>query len=160
KEFVVDERQLPILRAAGADAVLVLAVLHPRRALTGLVDRALEIGLEPLVEAHDEREIEAALATNARVIGINNRDLRTLEVDPDRASRLRELVPEGRVVIAESGVKDTQTIRGWRAIGFDAALVGETLVRATDPVAVARSFVGAGAPPDDPVDAARAPLVK
>ena len=160
KEFVVDARQLDLLRAAGADAVLLLAVLHPRRTLARLVDRSLELGLEPLVEAHDERELEAALATNARVIGINNRDLRTLEVDPERAARLRGLVPEDRIVVAESGVKDAATIRGWRALAFDAALVGETLVRSQDPVAAARAFVEAGAAPDDPVEAARAPLVK
>src|SRR4051812_15277513 len=160
KEFVVDARQLDLLRATGADAALLLAVLHPRRALARLVDRALELGLEPLVEAHDERELEAALATSARVVGINNRDLRTLEVDVEQAARLRELVPEDRLVIAESGVRDTATIRGWRALGFDAALVGETLVRAGDPMAAARAFVAAGAPPDDPVEASRAPLVK
>ncbi|MEA2576606.1 MAG: indole-3-glycerol phosphate synthase, partial [Chloroflexota bacterium] len=78
KEFVVDERQLPQLRAAGADLVLLLAVLHPRARLGRLVERALALGLEPLVEAHDERELAAALATDARLIGINNRDLRTL----------------------------------------------------------------------------------
>ena len=81
KEFVVEPIQLPHLRAAGADLVLLLAVLHPARRLARLVDRALEIGLEPLVEAHDERELERALATNARLIGLNNRNLRTLEVD-------------------------------------------------------------------------------
>jgi len=160
KEFVVDIRQLDLLRAAGADAVLLLAVLHPPRTLASLVDRALELGMEPLLEAHDARELEAALATSARVIGINNRDLRTLEVDPERAARLRERVPEDRLVIAESGVRDTAMIRSWRALGFDAALVGETLVRASDPVAAARSFVEAGAHPVDPVEAARAPLVK
>ena len=160
KEFVVDPRQLELLRAAGADAVLLLAVLHPRRVLARLVDHALELGLEPLVEAHDKGELEAALTTSARVIGINNRDLRTLNVDPERASRLRELVPEDRIVIAESGVRDASTIRGWRALGFDAALVGETLVRAGDPESAARAFVGAGAQPDDPVEAARAPFVK
>jgi tryptophan synthase beta subunit len=160
KEFVVDVRQLELLRAAGADAVLLLAVLHPQRTLAALVDRALEIGIEPLVEAHDARELDAALATSARVIGINNRDLRTLAVDPERASRLRERVPEDRLVIAESGVRDTATIRTWRALGFDAALVGETLVRASDPVAAVRSFVDAGAHPADPVEVARAPLVK
>ena len=160
KEFVVDVRQLDLLRAAGADAVLLLAVLHPRRALARLVDRGLELGLEPLVEAHDERELDAALATAVRVIGINNRDLRTLTVDPERADRLRELVPEDRIVIAESGVRDTATIRSWRALGFDAALVGETLVRSADPMAAARAFVDAGAAPRDPVEADRAPLVK
>ena len=90
--------QLPHLRAAGADLVLLLAVLHPAKRLARLVDRALEIGLEPLVEAHDERELERALATDARLIGINNRDLRTLEVDTDRAIRLRALVPDDRLV--------------------------------------------------------------
>ena len=160
KEFVVDPRQLDLLRAAGADAVLLLAVLHPRRALARMVDRALELGLEPLVEAHDEREIHAALSTRARVIGLNNRDLRTLEVDPERAARMRHLVPDDRLAVAESGVRDIETIRGWRALGFDAALVGETLVRATDPAAAARTFVAAGAVPSDPVEAAREPFVK
>jgi len=101
---VVEPIQLPHLRAAGADIVLLLAVLHPAKRLAKLVDRALEIGLEPLVEAHDQRELERALATNARLIGINNRDLRTLEVDTDRAIRLRTLVPEDRLVVAESGM--------------------------------------------------------
>jgi tryptophan synthase, beta subunit len=160
KDFVVDARQLDVLRAAGADAVLVLAVLHPRRVLARLVDRALELGLEPLVEAHDEREIDAALATRARVIGINNRDLRTLTVEPERSSRLRRLVPDDRLVIAESGVRDAATIRGWRALGFDAALVGEALVRAGDPESATRAFVAAGFPSPHPVEMARAPLVK
>jgi tryptophan synthase beta chain len=160
KEFVVHRRQLAVLRAAGADAVLLLAVLQPRRALASLVTEALDLGLEPLVEAHDERELEAALATSARVIGINNRDLRTLSVDPERAARLRHLVPEDRIVVAESGVRDAATIRGWRAAGFDAALVGETLVRAGAPEAAARAMVEAGAPPNDPVELARVPFVK
>jgi tryptophan synthase beta subunit len=160
KEFVVDARQLDLLRAAGADAVLLLAVLHTVRGLALLATRALELGLEPLVEAHDEREIDIALASGARVIGINNRDLRTLDVDPERASRLRELVPDDRLVIAESGVRDAATIRGWRALGFDGALVGEALVRAGDPTVATRAFVAAGAQPSDPVEAARAPFVK
>src|SRR6185369_15272726 len=149
KEFVVEEIQLPHLRAAGADAVLLLAVLHPAKRLARLVDRALEIGLEPLVEAHDERELERAVATNARLIGINNRDLRTLAVDTGRAIRLRPLVPDDRIVIAESGVRDAATIAAWRAAGYDAALVGEALVRAADPAAAARTFVNAGRLPVD-----------
>ena len=160
KEFVVDARQLELLRAAGADAVLLLVVLHPRRALGRLVDQALDLGLEPLVEAHDEREIEAALSTRSRVIGINNRNLRTLAVDPERSARMRELVPDDRLAVAESGVRDPSTIRTWRALGFDAALVGEALVRAGDPEAAALAFVHAGEPPADPVEASRAPFVK
>jgi tryptophan synthase beta chain len=160
KEFVVEPIQLPHLRAAGADAVLLLAVLHPAKRLAALVDRALAIGLEPLVEAHDERELERALATNARLIGLNNRDLRTLDVDTERAVRLRALVPDDRVVVAESGVRDAAIVAGWRAVGFDAALVGEALVRAADPAAAVRSFVAAGRAPDDPANRAAVPCIK
>ncbi|HUQ78674.1 MAG TPA: tryptophan synthase subunit beta [Patescibacteria group bacterium] len=150
KEFVVEAIQLPHLRAAGADLVLLLAVLHPANRLASLVDRALEIGLEPLVEVHDENELERALGTHARLFGINNRDLRTLAVDTDRAIRLRALVPEDRLVVAESGVRDAATVAAWRAVGFDGALVGEALVRAADPEAGARAFVTAGRLPSDP----------
>jgi len=160
KEFVVDERQLPILREAGADIVLLLAVLHPRARLARLVDQALALGLEPLVEAHDERELLAALATDARLIGINNRDLRTLQVDTGRAERLRALVPDDRLVVAESGVREPATVARWRALGFDAALVGEGLMRAADATAAARSFVAAGRQPGDPANVARRPFVK
>ncbi len=132
----------------------------PAERLADLVDRALEIGLEPLVEAHDEAELERALATKARLIGINNRDLRTLAVDTDRAIRLRALVPDDRLVVAESGVRDAATVAAWRAVGFDAALVGEALVRAADPAAAARSFVAAGREPLDPANRAATALVK
>jgi tryptophan synthase beta subunit len=160
KEFVVDARQLPILRAAGADAVLLLAVLHDSDALGDLVRRAFDLGLEPLVEAHDEDELAAALATDARLIGINNRDLRTLDVDTELADRLRALVPDDRIAIAESGVQDVSTIARWRALGFDAALVGEALMRTDDARSAADAFVAAGRAPDDPANVARRPFVK
>ena len=160
KDFVVDAGQLDLLRAAGADLVLLLASLHPAARLGRLVDRALDLGVEPLVEAHDEPELDRALATRARLIGLNNRDLRTLEVDPERAVRLRGLVPEDRLVIAESGVRDPGILSGWRAAGFDAALVGEALVRAADPRAEAARYVAAGRDPNDPANRARRPFVK
>ena len=160
KEFVVDERQLPVLRAAGADLVLLLAALHPARTLARLVRQALDLGLEPLVEAHDARELERALATDARLIGVNNRDLRTLDVDPERAIRLRAAIPEDRLAIAESGVRDASTIRAWRAAGFDAGLVGEALMRSGDPRTTAAEFVAGGAVPRDAASEARVPSVK
>ena len=160
KEFVVDARQLDLLRAAGADLVLLLAVLHPARRLARLVEQAFDLGLEPLVEAHDEREIEAVLGTRARLVGVNNRDLRTLAVDVEVAARLRSAIPDDRIAIAESGVRDAATIRDWRAAGYDAALVGEALVRSPEPAAAARSFVSAGRAPADPANQARAPFVK
>ncbi len=160
KDFVVDEVQLPILRAAGADLVLLLAVLHPAKRLARLVAQAFELGLEPLVEVHDPRELDRALASGARLIGLNNRDLRTLEVDVERAARVRELVPDDRLVIAELGVRDPAIVARWRAVGFDGALVGEALVRAADPAAAARAFVAAGAAPDDGANIARRAMVK
>ena len=160
KEFVVDPRQLDLLRAAGADLVLLLAVLHPAKRLARLVGQARDLGLEPLVEAHDARELESAIASGARIIGINNRDLRTLDVDPERAVRLHELVPGDRIAVAESGVRDTGTVARWRATGFDAALVGEALMRSPDPAAAARAFVAAGRDPSEPAQLARLPHVK
>ncbi len=160
KEFVVDARQLPMLRAAGADLVLLLAVLHDAEALRRLVASARAIGLEPMVEAHDESEIDAVVASGARLIGLNNRDLRSLDVDTERAERLRDRIPDDRIVIAESGVRDASTIARWRALGFDGALVGEALMRSGDAAAVARSFVEAGAQPNDPSNVARRPFVK
>ncbi len=160
KDFVVEDVQLPMLRAAGADLVLLLAVLHPAKRLARLVARSLALGLEPLVEVHDAREVDRAVDSGARLIGLNNRDLRTLVVDVERAGRLRELVPDDRLVIAESGVRDPSTVARWRALGFDGALVGEALVRAGDPAAAARAFVAAGAEPDDLANVARRPFVK
>jgi tryptophan synthase beta chain len=160
KEFVVDERQLPMLRSAGADMVLLLASILPARKLARFAGLARELGLEPLVEVHDERELDAALATPARLIGLNNRNLRSLEVDPEHCLRLRPLVPDERLVVGESGVTEARTLVGWRAAGLDAALVGEALMRAADPEAAARAFVTAGRVPHDPAAEARQPLVK
>ncbi len=160
KEFVVDPRQLPVLRAAGADLVLLLAALHPARRLADLVGRARDLGMEPLVEVHAERELDAALASGARILGVNSRDLRTLAVDPDHPIRLRARIPDDRLVVAESGAREPATLARWRAAGFDAALVGEALIRAADPRAAAAAFVAAGAVPDDPGAAHRVPFVK
>ncbi len=160
KEFVVDERQLPILRSAGADMVLLLASILPGRKLARFAELARELGLEPLVEAHDERELEAALATGARLIGLNNRNLRTLAVDPEQCVRLRKLVPDDRLVVGESGVSEPRTLVGWRAVGIDAALIGEALMRSADPASAARAFVSAGRVPHDVAAEARGPFVK
>ncbi len=167
KEFVVDARQLPVLRAAGADAVLLLAALHRAPVLARLVRQALDLGLEPLVEVHDARELDAALTADTRLIGVNNRDLRTLVVDTSTAEQLRTSIPHERIVIAESGVRQPALLRRWRALGFDGALIGEDLMRAgTERAAVTArvaAFVSAGAVPrpgQDPAADGRVPLVK
>ncbi|CAN5720420.1 hypothetical protein BH24CHL5_BH24CHL5_02800 [soil metagenome] len=160
KEFVVDARHLAVLRVAGADLVLLIAMLHTARSLRGLVLEARSLGMEPLVEAHDERELERALSADARLIGINNRDLNSLEVDPLRAERLRHLVPDDCLVVAESGLKDPAAVVRLRALGFDAALIGEALMRAREPAAAVTAFVGAGRLPVDPAADARLAEVK
>ncbi len=167
KEFVVDERQLLLLRAAGADLALLIAALHPARVLRRLVRATRALGMEPLVEVHGERELERALASEARLIGVNNRDLRSLVVDPERAATLRALIPDDRLVVAESGAREPSVLAAWRALGFDAALVGEALMRAGGEPAAVRArtaaFVAAGRPPatgEDPAAEERAPWVK
>ncbi|MBA2254444.1 MAG: bifunctional indole-3-glycerol phosphate synthase/phosphoribosylanthranilate isomerase, partial [Chloroflexi bacterium] len=167
KEFVVDARQFEPLQRAGADLVLLIASVHAGRALGLLVAQARDAGLEPLVEAHDRRQLERALGTDARLVGVNNRDLRTLEMDPERAQRLRVLIPDDRLAVVESGLRSPDDLAGLLALGFDAALVGEALMRAGDePREVAarcRAFVAAGRPQSDVEDlagAARRPAVK
>jgi tryptophan synthase beta subunit len=160
KDFVVDARQLAVLRAAGADAVLLIAELHTAQRLARLVGQARDEGLEPLVEAHDDRQLASAVASGACLIGINNRDLRTLDVDPERAARLRAAIPDDRLAVAESGVRDSATISTWRAVGFDAALIGEALVRSAHPADDVRAFVAAGRTPNDPANRSNVPFVK
>jgi tryptophan synthase beta subunit len=160
KDFVVEAGQLELLRAAGADLVLLIASLHPVRRLGRLVEQAMALGLEPLVEAHDERELERALGSGARLVGLNNRDMSSLVVDPERAVRLRERIPGDRLAVAESGVREPGLVATWRAVGFDAALVGEALVRSPDPRAATARFVAAGRDPDDLGNQARTPTVK
>jgi tryptophan synthase beta chain len=167
KDFVVDVRQLPLLRAAGADLALLIAALHRAPALRHLVRVARGVGLEPLVEVHEARELDTALASGARLIGINNRDLRSLTVDPDHAVSLRSHVPDDRLVVAESGAGDPGVLSAWRALGFDAALVGEALMRAgagpENVRARTAAFVAGGRAPSDAEDMAatdRGPWVK
>ena len=138
KEFVVDDRQLEQLRAAGADAVLILAVLHPsKRRLRALVAAALALGLEPLVEAHDERELRLALETDARLIGLNNRDLRTLAVDPDRAGRLLAPCPTTASSSPNQGSATSTRSRACERRG-SMARRRWALMRSPDPAAAAR----------------------
>ena len=160
KDFVVSKEQLEMLRDAGADVVLLLAVLHEAPALGDLVREARSLGMEPFVEAHDAHELESALASEARLIGINNRDLNTLKVDVSRAESLRSMVPDDRLIVAESGVNDPGTLVRWRALGFDGALIGEALMRSSDAAASTAAFVAAGRMPDDLAAADRQAQVK
>jgi indole-3-glycerol phosphate synthase len=147
KDFIVSSYQLWEARAYGADLALLIAAALEQQALVSLVERAVSIGLTPLVEVHTKDEVERAVAAGAKVIGVNARDLRTLKVDRDVFARLAPLVPKDIVKIAESGVRGPHDLLAYAASGADAVLVGESLVTGRDPRAAVADLVAAGAHP-------------
>ncbi|MBO0772465.1 MAG: indole-3-glycerol phosphate synthase TrpC [Actinobacteria bacterium] len=147
KDFVISSYQLWEARAHGADMVLLIVAALPQNALVSLVERAVSIGLVPLVEVHTESELGRALAAGARVIGVNARDLATLEVDRGVFPRLAPKVPEDVVKIAESGIRGPHDLLAYAAAGADAVLVGESLVTGKDPRSAVADLVTAGSHP-------------
>jgi len=147
KDFVVSSYQLWEARAYGADLVLLIVAALEQSALVSLVERAQSIGLLPLVEVHADEELDRAIDAGATVIGVNARDLGTLEVDRSVFARLAPRVPEGVVKIAESGVRGPQDLFQYAAAGADAVLVGESLVTGKDPRAAVADLVTAGSHP-------------
>ncbi len=143
KDFLFDAYHLYEARAYGADAVLLIAAVLEPRLLAELLALARTLGMECLVEVHDEQELERALAADAQIIGINNRDLRTFEVDLAVSERLRPLIPDGRVVVAESGIHTRADVERLQALGVNAALIGEALVTAEDARAKIGELLGA-----------------
>ena len=144
KDFIIDRRQVEESRAAGADALLLIVAGLSAETLAGLLDECELIGIEALVEAHDEDEAEIAAAAGARILGINNRDLATFHTDLAVAERVASVLPEDRVLVAESGVSDATGAARMAAAGYDAILVGEALVTTTDPAALIRLLKGSG----------------
>ena len=142
KDFTVGAADVCDARLMGADAVLLIAAALSPKLLAPLTSLASEGGSDALVEVHDEDELEAALAVGARLIGINQRDLVTFEVDTARAERLAKIIPDGVVSVAESGIATPDDARRLAAAGFDAVLVGESLVTASDPAAAVAALMG------------------
>lgn len=132
KDFVVDDFMIYRAKILGAAAVLLICAITPRELLADWLALCGELGLSALVEAHDEAEIDTALSCGARIIGVNNRDLRDFSVDTGNSARLRASVPEGTLFVAESGIKSASDVDGLRRAGVDAVLIGETLMRAAD----------------------------
>jgi len=147
KDFVISSYQVWEARAFGADAVLLLAVALEQQALVSLVERVHSLGMTALVEVHSAEEIERAVDAGARVIGINSRDLHTLEVDRTLFARLAPRVPAGIFRVAESGVRGPHDVLDYARNGADAVLVGESLVTGKDPRAAVADLVAAGAHP-------------
>lgn len=144
KDFVLDRYQLLEARAAGADAALLIVAALSGDALGRLLDGCAGLGLSALVEVHDDREAEVALAAGARIVGVNNRDLRTFAVDLATSERILPALPDGVRGVAESGVRTPEDARRLRRAGAANLLVGEALVRAADPGALLRAFAGDG----------------
>ena len=135
KDFLLDSYQVYQSRAYGADGVLlIVAILTPGK-LQELLGISRELNMSCLVEVHNEAEVEIALENEAKIIGINNRDLNTFKVDFATSERLRPLIPPDRIVVSESGIKDRSDIEKCRHLGIDAVLVGESLMSAPDIVA-------------------------
>jgi indole-3-glycerol phosphate synthase len=141
KDFIVDPYQVVESRAHGADSVLLIAAVVPPPLLQELLDLSHSLGMRCLVEVHDEAELGAVLQSHARIIGVNNRDLRTFEVDLATFERLRPLVPAGRLVVAESGIRERSDVERLARYGADAVLVGEALMRSPDAGAKVRELL-------------------
>ncbi len=147
KDFVVTAYQLFESRAAGADLVLLIVAALRDAQLVSLIERAESIGLTPLVEAHSADEVRRAVDAGARIIGVNNRDLQTLEVDPTTFARLAPGIPDGIIRVAESGVRGPRDVIELARAGADVILVGEALVTGRDPRTGVADLVAAGAHP-------------
>lgn len=140
KDFLTDDYQLWEARAAGADLVLLIVAALTDAELAHLLGTAGELGMTPLVEAHTAEEVRRAADVGATLLGINNRNLQTLVVDPANFARLAPLAPAGAVLVAESGVRSPEDVAGFARAGADVVLVGEALVTGSDPAAGVRAM--------------------
>ncbi len=147
KDFLISSYQLWEARAYGADLALLIVAALEQNALVSLVERAVSIDLVPLVEVHTESELYRALEAGARVIGVNARNLATLQVDRSVFARLAPLIPDGVIKVAESGVRGPHDLLAYAAAGADAVLVGESLVTGKDPRSAVADQVTAGSHP-------------
>ncbi len=132
KDFTVDEYMIYEAKLLGAQAVLLICSILSTEQIREYIEICDTLGISALVEAHNEDEIKAAVSAGARIIGVNNRNLKDFSVDTDNSRRMRAFVPEGTLFVAESGVKTAEDIQALREIGVDAVLIGETLMRADD----------------------------
>ena len=141
KDFIIDPIQLHQAKAAGADAILLIAAALGKDQMKELYDEAISLGLTVLWEVHGEEELEPVLALDPPLMGVNNRDLGSLKVDLQTSLRLRPLIPARTLVVAESGIQSPQDVARLLAGGLDAFLVGTALMRSADPLAALKSLL-------------------
>lgn len=144
KDFIIDEYQIYEARAIGASAILLICAILDDQTLSRFFQLADSLGLSALVEAHDEEEVHRAIAAGARVIGVNNRNLKDFTVSLDNSRRLRKLVPDSVLFVAESGIKTAADTAQLRQFGVDAVLIGETLMRSNDKKGMLQKLAGNG----------------
>jgi len=142
KDFIVDEYQIYESRAYKADAILLIVRILERSQLADYLAMAAELGMAALVEVHSEKELEQALYCNAEIIGINNRDLDTLEVDIETSLRIKEEVPEDKIIVSESGIRTRNDVEELYKYGIHAILVGEILMRSNDIKSEIQKLIG------------------
>ena len=141
KDFILDEYQIYEARAAGADAILLIVAILESEQIAELMELSHRLGMECLVETHSEYECEIAVNCGARIIGINNRDLRTFEVDIKTTGRLRQLIPSDRIVVSESGIRKRNDIERLKSWDVNAVLIGESLMASADIAAAMKEFL-------------------
>lgn len=142
KDFTVDEYMIYEARLLGASAVLLICAILDEKTLKQYMEICDTLGLSALVEAHDEEEVKTALSAGAKIIGVNNRNLKDFSVSNENSRRLRMLIPKDVIFVSESGVKSAEDIRSLREIGVDAVLIGETMMRACDKTAKLKELKG------------------
>ncbi|HKV26323.1 MAG TPA: indole-3-glycerol phosphate synthase TrpC [Candidatus Acidoferrum sp.] len=140
KDFIFDPWQIWETRANDADSYLLIVAALSDGALRDLIELGRELKMEPLVEVHSPAELERALAAGARILGVNNRDLKTLQVRTETSFELIEKIPDSCIAVSESGLRTHEDLAQLRAAGFDAFLIGETLMLAADPAAALGAF--------------------
>jgi indole-3-glycerol phosphate synthase len=140
KDFTIDELHVIEAAAHGADAILLIAAILNTAQMRRFRELAREYGMAALVEVHDDAELDAALASGAEIVGVNNRNLHTFEVALETSLRLAERMPRGVVKVAESGIHSRRDVHTLRAVGFDAFLVGEHLMKSSDPAAALKEL--------------------
>lgn len=142
KDFIFDPYQVYEARAFGADSLLLITAILSPDELTDLLSLSRKLGMEPLVEVHNEVELKVAMRSGAKIIGINNRDLTTFNTDLIITARLRPLVPHDKIVVSESGIIDGYDVASLRHYGVNAVLIGEALMSSPDIAAKMRDFLG------------------
>ncbi len=143
KDFTVDEYQIYQAKVMGADCILLICAILTAKEIEKFLAICDDLKISALVETHDETEIKIALSVGAKIIGVNNRNLKDFSVDFSNAARLREMIPAEKIFVAESGVKSVEDVKILKNIGADAVLIGETLMRATDKQKILSEFKSA-----------------